>query len=130
MTMAEGPNFVKVYFSYDGEGRLGSTYKDNSVEVTNFTYDSAGTVFLTTPPSDTSPGGTSRYYFDELGQAARSDDALGNPTYRTYDDIGNLTRVTDPDGRSTLYAYDKKGNEISNHGCVRRNDAIHVRRPV
>jgi RHS repeat-associated protein len=109
LTLITSPSHVNTHLSYDSEGRLASIFGDGNVEVTSFSYDTAGTVSITTPASAASPGGTTRYFHDERGQIDRIENQLGFSTYYTRDAVGDLLRVTDSDGRSTAYAYGRDG---------------------
>ena len=109
ITSITPPTGVTTYFTYDAQGRFATISKANDVELTTFSYDTAGTVSLTTPPSAAGPGGTRRLFFDHKGRLARDQNELGFSTYLQYNALGNLLRLTDPDGRSTVYEYGREG---------------------
>jgi RHS repeat-associated protein len=105
----EPPTGVITYFTYDAQGRFATVSKANGVELTSFGYDAAGTVSLTTPASESGPGGTRRLFYDHDVRLAREQNELGHSTYRQYDALGNLLRLTDAEGRSTVYEYGRDG---------------------
>lgn len=93
------------YFTYDAQGRLSGTYLAGNAEAITFSYDSAGKVTATDALSQ-----SSKFYFDNRGLLAKTEDPLGNGVHITFDDSYNLARLTDPAGRSYSYAYDTGGN--------------------
>jgi RHS repeat-associated protein len=101
---------VRTAYTYDAQGRLASSSGESGLARTEYGYDDAGTVTLTTAPSAASPGGTSRLYFNQFGRVARADDALGASLQYTYDTVGQIVRVSDAEGRSTRNVYDNDGH--------------------
>ena len=93
------------YFTYDAQGRLSGTYLAGNAEAITFSYDSAGKVTATDALSH-----SSKFYFDNRGLLAKTEDPLGNGVHIAFDDSYNLVRLTDPAGRSYSYAYDTGGN--------------------
>ena len=57
-----------------------------------------------------SPGGTTTYQYNSLGEEIASINPLGGKTTYAYDQYGNVIQVTDPLGNETHYQYDSQGN--------------------
>jgi RHS repeat-associated protein len=112
LTKVTTPNGVDYVYDYDSRGRLAEISLADGSESVAFTYDSAGTVFVTTPTSDAAPGSRVRHLYDEAGQIARVEDALGNSVFFAYDTNGYLTEMSDSAGRMTSYRYDIDGNLV------------------
>jgi len=93
------------YFTYDAAGRLGSIARDGDKEHFAFAYDTAGRVTATD-----AKGASTRFYFDQLGRLARTEDPLGRLVDFEFDINHNLTALIDPDGYTYDYGYDGKGN--------------------
>jgi len=93
------------YFTYDTQGRLSSTHRDDNAEAVTFSYDTTGTVTATHALTN-----SGQFYFDHRGLLVKAEDALGNAVHLAFDDDYNLVRLTDPAGRSYNYGYDGKGN--------------------
>lgn len=107
--------YTLTQYQYDPNGNQIAMIDANANE-TDYQYDTANRVVLTTYPQVT--GATSRTQtaiaYDGLGNKVRTIDEAGVPTAYTYDYRGLLTSVTlDAGSQSQLvytYAYDEMGN--------------------
>jgi len=117
-------------FEYALPGQMTKIYlpKDPSVAIVENTYDSLGRV-KTQKGADT---GTYNYFFagsrseevdpfsnssitywNRLGSAVRTIDALGYETVTEYDGLNRPVKVTMPEENSVLMSYDNKNNVLS-----------------
>ena len=106
LTAITYPGNTHQYFTYDGQGRLASTYQDNGAATYTFAYNQ-GQVSVTNILGD-----TTTLYYNEDGLVAKSVDPLGNVTLGSYDNNYNLTSITNALGQSESYAYNAAG-EVS-----------------
>jgi len=101
------PGGTHQYFTYDGEGRLASTYNDGNAQPQSFAY-ALGEVSVTDGTND-----TSHLSYNEQGLVVKSIDPLGNVILNTYDGSFNLTSVTNALGQSETYTYNAAGEVTS-----------------
>ncbi|WP_406698318.1 MBG domain-containing protein [Singulisphaera sp. Ch08] len=109
----ETPSGVRQYYKYDERGRIESASGTDGSALTTYAYDAVGTIFLTTPPSASAPGGTGSLWFDHHGRVARLSDPLGRSSFASYDRAGNLVQVSDSEGRTVRAGFDARGNLTS-----------------
>jgi RHS repeat-associated protein len=112
---------VTQHFRYDTQGRIDETYLANQQQRIDYSYDTAGTVIIT------SAAGIVRLFYDHKGLLAKAVDGLGQLTSYTYGSdlrlaqttlatgetqhytwcsCGNLTSYTDELGNRTTFTYD------------------------
>ncbi|MCX6876240.1 MAG: putative Ig domain-containing protein [Verrucomicrobia bacterium] len=92
-------------FSYDAQGRLGSTWVGTGDSLMTIEYDGQGGV-----ATRDALGHASRFCFDHRGLMVRSQNPLGQAVDLSFDDQSRLRLVTDAAGRSYRYGYDTRGN--------------------
>lgn len=105
LTAIELPDHSHQYFTYNAQGRLGSTSRDGGSARTTYTYDNAGTVFTTDLFNN-----TSQFSFDARGLLAQMRNPKGELVKLTHDERFNLTGLIDPAGRSFNYDNDRHGD--------------------
>ncbi|MCA9049036.1 MAG: VCBS repeat-containing protein [Planctomycetaceae bacterium] len=93
------------YFTYDDQGRLNGTSRDKGQQALMYSYDTAGSVFVTDLI-----GRTSTFAFDTRGYIARFSGADGASYGFTADSRSRLTDITVPNGLKVRYEYDRNGN--------------------
>jgi RHS repeat-associated protein len=115
--IAPGGDYTQTQYKYDPSGNQIAMIDANGNE-TDYQYDSANRMVLTTYPQDSgapSPTQTATLY-DGLGNKTRTIDEAGVPTAFTYDYRGLVTSVTLDAGSQGqliyLYGYDEMGNLI------------------
>ena len=101
-----------IYFTYDDQGRLidqqGCMCATDPVSHLTYTYGSGGTV-----STEDNTGDSSVIMFNQFGEPAVTEDALGLTTRLSYDSSGDLIRKVLPDGATYTYTFDSQGNELS-----------------
>jgi len=106
LTSVQLPDKSKLAYAYDTAHRLIST-TDLFGNATTYTLDALGDVTLT---NVTNPKGTlTRQHsgvFDALGRVLQDIGGLGQTTKYTYDNNGNALTITDPDGNLTQKGFD------------------------
>ncbi len=107
LTTITYPGNTHQYYTYDGEGRLASSYADGGTQPLTYTY-SLGMVSATDIHGD-----ISSYYYNAQGLLTKYVDPLGNVTLAAYDSNLNLTKITDALGQSESYGYNSVGEVTS-----------------
>ena len=120
ITNADG---TQVYLGYDLEGRLisqqGCLCPSNPIEHLVYTYGTGGTVGTTDNTGDTSV-----VMYNAFGEAAMSQDALGEITRNYYDSSGDLLKTVLPDGGDYTYSYDAQGNLLTETNPLGETDSF------
>lgn len=94
-------------FQYDNQGRLSQQSSNNGTGAISYSYDPTGGVTVTD-----ATGATTKLFFNQSGQIAQTQDALGRVTQFQYDGNGKLTNVVAGDTTSA-FTYDSLGNLLS-----------------
>jgi RHS repeat-associated protein len=93
-------------FSYDANGRLAQIAYNNEPLI-SFSYDSAGTVTVT------SNGSVQTFFYGASGELMKYKDPLGNISSSEFNSDYQITKIIRPDGLSTSIGYDRAGNANS-----------------
>jgi RHS repeat-associated protein len=104
---ATSPAGTHQYFTYDTQGRLADTRRDDGAQDVTYSYGPAGEVSATD-----ADGGTTTYSFDANGLVAKVEDALQHVVLYSHDASFNLVQVIDPTGGLYKFAHDSSGNLI------------------
>jgi RHS repeat-associated protein len=94
-------------YTWDTAGRIDSTFLGAAEELAVYSYDTAGAASMTIG------GGTTSWFFNNLGFVARTVDALGNIVTTDFDNSGRPLRVVGPTGRSRSFTWCGCGNLTS-----------------
>ncbi len=100
------PDGSQQNFGYDPRtGRLTGTSDNGGADPITFAYPGEGEVTATDAANN-----QSTIWYNDLGLAARVDDARGGIGNYLYDPNGNLVTYTDAAGNTYQYSHDGKGN--------------------
>jgi RHS repeat-associated protein len=105
VTEADGTH---TFYNYDSQGRLAGVAHDAGIEQTTFTYGPFGQVTF-----QDALGNPTTVWFDDAGQAARVEDALGRTLRQTYDVNHYLSSVTNADGARSSFSFCNCGSLMS-----------------
>lgn len=109
ITSIQFPDGTHSYFTYDSQGHIITTSRDDGAEQVIFSYGQPGEV-----TSTDAAGGSSKISFNELGLLARQQDALGNASTYVYDPLTlQVSKITDAAGQAQSFKYDSVGNLAS-----------------
>jgi RHS repeat-associated protein len=106
-TIAYSDN-THIFFSYDTQGRLVRTNRDNGQEAVTYAYPGAGG--LTTTNAN---GATSTVLMDDNGLAGETVDPLGNAVFYTRDSQFEVIQALGPMGEKWTYTHDTLGDTTS-----------------
>ena len=106
-TIAYSDN-THIYFTYDNQGRLVRTNRDNGQEAVTYAYPASGG--LTTTDAD---GATSTVLMDDNGLAEETIDPWGNAVFYTRNSQFNVTQALGPMGEKWTYRYNALGDLTS-----------------
>jgi RHS repeat-associated protein len=101
-----------ITFAYDELNRVKTKHYPDGSEV-RYNYDDAAVPYVKgrlTKMEDSS--GSSRYFYDNMGRAIKSEKIVSGATYTTetaYDTSGRVSRITYPDSDIVSYSYDTGG---------------------
>ena len=102
-----------ITFTYDALNRITKKDYPTGTDIT-YTYDE---LFSTNPIGKqttlTDSSGTTKFYYDAMGQITRTDKTIDSMLYITqtqYDSLGRVKKIIYPDSAEVDYTYDGNGN--------------------